>query len=77
MSRIGCTLDGTDPRAAGGVVNPSAKACQPSVPCAGGQQIFARLKRDNRWSVLVDDGAVTIQVGEESISGELSTHRYS
>ncbi len=41
------------------------------------EQLALVIKRDNRWSVLVDDGAVTIQVGEESISGELSTHRYS
>ena len=34
------------------------------------------LKRDNRWSILVDDDRLTIQVAEQSVSGELSSHRY-
>jgi uncharacterized protein YaeQ len=33
------------------------------------------LKRDNRWGILFDDGTITIQAGEVSVSGELSTHQ--
>jgi uncharacterized protein YaeQ len=30
------------------------------------------LKRDNRWGILFNDGTITIQVGDVSVSGELS-----
>jgi uncharacterized protein YaeQ len=33
------------------------------------------LKRDNRWGILFDDGTLTVQIGEVSISGELSSHQ--
>lgn len=35
------------------------------------------LKRDNRWGILFDDGTITVQVGETSLSGELATHTLS
>lgn len=35
------------------------------------------MKRDNRWEILVNDGTITIQIGEASVSGELSTHSIS
>lgn len=31
------------------------------------------IKRDNRWSLLFNDGVLTIQVGEQSISGDLGS----
>jgi len=34
-----------------------------------------QLKRDNRWALLVDDGGLSVQIGDWSISGELTTHR--
>lgn len=34
------------------------------------------IKRDNRWDVLFNDGRITIQVGEISISDELASHKY-
>jgi uncharacterized protein YaeQ len=40
------------------------------------EELALVLKRDNRWSVLFDDGTVTVQVGEQSIAGELTSHRY-
>jgi uncharacterized protein YaeQ len=33
------------------------------------------LKRDNRWGILFDDGTVTVQAGDVSVSGELSRHQ--
>jgi len=33
------------------------------------------LKRDNRWGLLFDDGTITVQIGESSITGELTSHR--
>ena len=44
------TLDGSDPRAAGGGLRPTARACEAPLSCAPGQQLFARFKRENRWS---------------------------
>ena len=35
------------------------------------------LKRDNRWGVLINDGTITIQAGDVSISGELTLHPIS
>ncbi len=32
------------------------------------------IKRDNRWGFLFNDGTITIQVGEASVSGELTVH---
>lgn len=40
------------------------------------EELSLVLKRDNRWSILFDDGVLTIQVGEQSISGELGSYRY-
>ena len=40
------------------------------------EELSLVIKKDNRWSVLFDDGLVTIQVGEQSISGELGTLTY-
>jgi uncharacterized protein YaeQ len=37
-------------------------------------EIEPLLKRDNRWGILFNDGTITIQVGDASITGELSTH---
>ena len=33
------------------------------------------LKRDNRWSLLFNDGTMTVQTGDTSISGELGLHQ--
>lgn len=33
------------------------------------------LKRNNRWGILMNDGTVTVQAGDISVSGELSTHQ--
>lgn len=40
------------------------------------EKLSSVLKRDNRWAILIDDGQISIQVGEQSISGELTTHIY-
>lgn len=40
------------------------------------EELSQVLKRDNRWSLLFDDGTVTIQAGEESFSSEIMNHRY-
>lgn len=32
------------------------------------------LKKDNRWALLVNEGTLSIQAGDRTISGELSTH---
>ncbi|MBA2404531.1 MAG: YaeQ family protein [Bdellovibrionales bacterium] len=40
------------------------------------EELSLVLKRDNRWSILFNDGVVTVQVGEQSISGELGSHNY-
>ena len=37
-------------------------------------EIEPLLKRDNRWGVLFNDGTVTIQAGDVSVSGELLSH---
>lgn len=39
-------------------------------------QLAEVLKRDNRWAILFDDGTISVQVGELSISGELAAHPY-
>lgn len=33
------------------------------------------LKRDNRWGILFNDGTISIQAGDASVSGELVTHQ--
>ena len=38
-------------------------------------ELTDKIKRDNRWSLLFDEGRLSIQIGEESVSGELGTHR--
>ncbi len=40
------------------------------------EELALVIKRDNRWDILFDDGSVTIQVGELSISGELLRQKY-
>lgn len=37
-------------------------------------ELEPQLKNNNRWGVLFNDGTITVQIGEQSISGELSTH---
>lgn len=32
------------------------------------------LNKNNRWSLLFNDGTITIQIGDNAISGELTTH---
>lgn len=36
-------------------------------------ELVPLLKKDNRWGILFNDGAITVQVGEKSVSGELHT----
>lgn len=38
-------------------------------------EIEPLLKRDNRWGILINDGTITIQAGDSSVSGELVTHQ--
>lgn len=38
-------------------------------------EIEPLLKRDNRWGFLFNDGTITIQSGNVSVSGELSIHQ--
>ncbi len=40
------------------------------------EELETNLKRDNRWGLLFDDGRITIQSGEISMSGELTKHKY-
>lgn len=40
------------------------------------KDLEALLKRDNRWGVLFNDGTITVQAGEASVSGELAKHPY-
>jgi uncharacterized protein YaeQ len=40
------------------------------------EQLSQVIKRDNHWTVMLNDGRITIQVGETSISEELTTHQY-
>lgn len=40
-------------------------------------EIEPLLKRDNRWGVLFNDGTISIQAGEISLSGELVSHQTS
>ncbi len=44
------TLDGADPRAAGGGVHANATNCPASLPCRPGERLFARFKQGTRWS---------------------------
>lgn len=37
-------------------------------------EIEPLLKRDNRWGVMFNDGTISIQVGDLSLSGELTNH---
>ena len=41
------------------------------------EELAQVIKRDNRWSVLFNDGRITVQVGELAISDELGTHKHS
>lgn len=40
------------------------------------EELSQVIKRDNRWDILFNDGRVTIQTGEVSISGELLRQIY-
>lgn len=40
-------------------------------------EIEPLLKRDNKWGILINDGTITIQAGDASVSGELVTHQIS
>lgn len=33
------------------------------------------LKRDNKWDILINDGTISVQVGDISVSGELTNHQ--
>ena len=44
------STDGTDPRASGGAVSPSARPYKSSVQIQKGGKLFARMRQDNRWS---------------------------
>ena len=44
------TLDGTDPRAAGGEAAPAARRYSTSIDLRKGAQLFARVRQENRWS---------------------------
>ena len=46
-----------------------------SLPATFLSEIEPLLKRDNRWGVLFNDGTITLQVGDVSISGELTFHK--
>jgi uncharacterized protein YaeQ len=46
-----------------------------SIPMSFLSELEPLLKRDNRWGILFDDGTITIQAGDISVSGELSTHQ--
>lgn len=37
------------------------------------EELEGIIKRDNRWGLLFDDGRITVQAGEQSFSGELSS----
>jgi uncharacterized protein YaeQ len=38
-------------------------------------ELALKLKRDNRWAVLLNESTLTIQIGDESLSTELLEHR--
>ena len=40
------------------------------------EELSQLIKRDNRWDILFDDGRISIQVGDHSISSELGNHAY-
>jgi uncharacterized protein YaeQ len=40
------------------------------------EELAEILKKDNRWSLLFDDGVMTIQAGEKSFTSELGVYRY-
>jgi len=50
VGRIYFTTDGTDPRASGGAVSPTAKAWEAPLPLASSVTITSRAHKDNRWS---------------------------
>lgn len=37
-------------------------------------EIEPLLKNNNRWALMFNDGTISLQIGEQSISGELNTH---
>jgi len=37
-------------------------------------EIEPLLKNNNRWALMFNDGTISIQIGENALSGELSTH---
>lgn len=46
-----------------------------SIPMNFISEIELLLKRDNRWGILINDGTITIQSGDLSVAGELTTHK--
>ncbi len=40
-------------------------------------EIVPLLKKDNRWNLVFNEGTITIQAGENSTSGEITSHRYT
>lgn len=46
-----------------------------SFPSTFIEELSQVIKKDNRWSLIVDDGVLTVQAGENTISSELGIHR--
>ncbi|MES2526627.1 MAG: YaeQ family protein [Bdellovibrionota bacterium] len=40
-------------------------------------EIVPLLKKDNRWNLVFNEGTITIQAGENSVTGEVVPHRYT
>jgi uncharacterized protein YaeQ len=38
------------------------------------EELIPLLKKDNRWDVVFNEGTITVQAGEKSVSGELLSH---
>lgn len=47
-----------------------------SLPMSFLSEIEPLLKINNRWSLMFNDGTVSIQIGEHSVSGELESHNF-
>ncbi|MFL5783264.1 MAG: YaeQ family protein [Bacteriovoracaceae bacterium] len=39
------------------------------------EELIPLLKKDNRWDMVINEGVMTIQAGENSVSGEVLGHR--
>lgn len=40
-------------------------------------EVIPLLKKDNRWDLVLNEGVITLQIGEVTVSGELKTHTFS